>query len=117
MTDVTGPPLGQTDLHRWRLRVSDVGRHVWHYLETDAEVEAWPQTPMDRYWLGLPVGAETYPEAAATPLEAAQRGLAFYRHLQADDGHFPGEYGGPMFLLPGLIIGMYVTQTLSLIHI
>ena len=111
MTDVTGPPLGQTDLHRWRLRVSDVGRHVWHYLETDAEVEAWPQTPMDRYWLGLPVGAETYAEAAATPLEAAQRGLAFYRHLQADDGHFPGEYGGPMFLLPGLIIGMYVTQT------
>lgn len=37
--------------------------------------------------------------------------MAFYRNLQSSDGHFAGEYGGPMFLLPGLIIGMYVTQT------
>lgn len=23
--------------------------------------------------------------------------------LQAHDGHWPGDYGGPMFLLPGLV--------------
>ena len=47
------PPLGATDLRRWRLRVSDGGRHVWHYLENDEDVAKWPQTLEDKYWLGL----------------------------------------------------------------
>ncbi|CCU99734.1 unnamed protein product [Malassezia sympodialis ATCC 42132] len=111
LTDMSdAPPLGTTDLRRWRLRVSDGGRHVWHYLETDEEVDAWPQTQEDKYWLGLDMDVPTLPRAA-TPMEAARHGLEFYRHLQSSDGHFAGEYGGPMFLLPGLVIGMYVTQT------
>ena len=44
-----------------------------------------------------------------SPLEAARKGYEFYKHLQSDDGHWPGEYGGPMFLMPGLVIGSYVT--------
>ena len=44
-----------------------------------------------------------------TPLDAARNGYTFYKHLQAEDGHWPGEYGGPMFLLPGLVIGSYVS--------
>lgn len=51
---IDSPPLGKTDLSRWRLRVSDGGRHVWHYLDTEQEAESWPQTPEDKYWLGLP---------------------------------------------------------------
>lgn len=47
-------------------------------------------------------------------LKASLRaGLAFYGTLQAPDGHFPGDYGGPMFLMPGLIITLHVTGTLS----
>lgn len=42
-------------------------------------------------------------------LSAARNGYTFYKHLQDADGHWPGEYGGPMFLLPGLVIGSYVT--------
>lgn len=42
----------ETDLTRWRLEV-DHGRHVWHYLQTDAECAAWPQTEEDKHWLGL----------------------------------------------------------------
>jgi len=30
-----------------------------------------------------------------------------------EDGHFPGDYGGPMFLLPGLVIACHVTGTLD----
>lgn len=30
-------------------------------------------------------------------------GLRFYSTIQADDGHWPADYGGPLFLLPGLV--------------
>ena len=45
----------------------------------------------------------------STPLEAARNGYTFYKHLQANDGHWAGEYGGPLFLMCGLFIGSYVT--------
>ncbi|KAG2668063.1 hypothetical protein I3760_15G143100 [Carya illinoinensis] len=38
-------------------------------------------------------------EAVTTVL---RRGLRFYSTLQAEDGFWPGDYGGPLFLLPGL---------------
>jgi lanosterol synthase len=44
-------------------------------------------------------------------LEAAQNGLSFYKLLQTEDGHFAGEYGGPLILMPGLCIAYYVTKT------
>lgn len=47
----------------------------------------------------------------ATARESAAKGLAFYQMLQCDDGHWAGDYGGPMFLMPGLIIVMYITKT------
>ena len=40
----------QTDRTRWRLK-DDHGRHIWHYIEKDAE--HWPQTVADKYFLGL----------------------------------------------------------------
>ena len=43
-----------TDFRRWRL-LDEGGRHTWHYLSSDAEVEAWPQTLADKYFLGLPI--------------------------------------------------------------
>ena len=46
---------GVTDYSRWRLAVTNDGRHTWHYLKTDEECEKWPQTVLDKYWLGLPV--------------------------------------------------------------
>lgn len=41
--------------------------------------------------------------------ESTRAALLFYETLQQDDGHWPGDYGGPMFLMPGLIITLYVT--------
>ena len=43
-----------------------------------------------------------------TVMEAAKRGIAFYSMLQTSDGHFAGDYGGPHFLLPGLVVAWYV---------
>ncbi|KAL6600584.1 hypothetical protein ACP70R_045384 [Stipagrostis hirtigluma subsp. patula] len=39
-------------------------------------------------------------EAVSTTLKRAIRRLSV---LQAHDGHWPGDYGGPMFLMPGLM--------------
>jgi hypothetical protein len=43
-----------------------------------------------------------------TVMEAAKRGVAFYSMLQTSDGHWAGDYGGPHFLMPGLIVAWYV---------
>ncbi|KAJ3576453.1 hypothetical protein NP233_g413 [Leucocoprinus birnbaumii] len=96
-----------TDYPRWRLVVNDGGRHTWRYLKTDEECKAWPQNEVDKYWLGLDTGLPNLPPAKDA-FEAAKNGYEFYKHLQSHDGHWAGEYGGPMFLLPGLVIGSYI---------
>ncbi|MCX7650258.1 MAG: terpene cyclase/mutase family protein [Flavobacteriales bacterium] len=35
---------------------------------------------------------------------ALVRGVQFFHTLQCADGHWPGDYGGPHFLLPGLVM-------------
>lgn len=35
--------------------------------------------------------------------------ITHYR-LQCEDGHWAGDYGGPMFLMPGLIFACYITK-------
>lgn len=48
---------------------------------------------------------------ADTPLMSARNALSFFSHLQLPPGNWACEYGGPLFLLPGLVIGWYVTNT------
>lgn len=38
---------------------------------------------------------------ASTAREAAENAMTFYSRLQAEDGHWAGDYSGPLFLLPG----------------
>uniref|UniRef100_A0A8B9PD24 Terpene cyclase/mutase family member n=1 Tax=Apteryx owenii TaxID=8824 RepID=A0A8B9PD24_APTOW len=53
--------------------------------------------------------AEPLP-AAHTAREAARNGMRFYAGLQAEDGHWAGDYGGPLFLLPGLLITCHTAK-------
>jgi lanosterol synthase len=48
---------------------------------------------------------------AKTPLQAASNGLSFFSLLQLPPGNWACDYGGPMFLLPGLVVTWYVTNT------
>lgn len=45
--------------------------------------------------------------------QTLEAGVKFFECLQEDDGHWPADYGGPLFLLPGLAITAYVTKTLD----
>jgi cycloartenol synthase len=56
-------------------------------------------------------GRDAADEASvAASLEA---GATFYSTLQRADGHWPGDYGGPLFLMPGLLIVLHVTGSLG----
>ena len=46
--------------------------------------------------------------AVHTAVDAAMKGMGFYSLLQAEDGHWAGDYGGPLFLLPGITRGPQV---------
>ncbi|KAK5161889.1 hypothetical protein LTS14_000234 [Recurvomyces mirabilis] len=97
----------KTDYSRWRLR-DDRGIQTWHYLQTEEEMEAWPQSIADRHFMGLDTGLPALPRAN-NPMQAAENGLEFYSKLQLEPGNWACEYGGPMFLLPGFVITLHVT--------
>jgi squalene/oxidosqualene cyclase-like protein len=42
-------------------------------------------------------------------LRGLLKGMNYYQNLQMEDGHWPGDYGGPMFLMPGALITLYVS--------
>lgn len=52
---------GKTDYARWRLRDDD-SRHTWHYLTDDKELEKWPQSTAEKYYLNLPLVRLTRPK-------------------------------------------------------
>lgn len=64
--------------------------HALHFYIHIYTVSLWPQ--------GQFISASP---AAHTAVEAALKGMDFYSRLQAEDGHWTGDYGGPLFLLPG----------------
>ncbi|XP_045357025.1 lanosterol synthase isoform X1 [Leopardus geoffroyi] len=98
-----------TDLSRWRLR-NDRGRQTWTYFQ-EGEDPGRGQTRLEAHSLGLdPTGYFKDLPKACTAHEGALNGMTFYVGLQAEDGHWAGDYGGPLFLLPGLLITCYVAQ-------
>ena len=44
-------------------------------------------------------------------MDAVKNGLEFFEHLQLPAGNWGCEYGGPMFLMPALVIAWIVTET------
>jgi hypothetical protein len=47
-------------------------------------------------------------EKPKTVREASKKATHFYSMLQTEDGHWAGDYGGPHFLMPGIITAWYL---------
>ncbi|KAG4149886.1 hypothetical protein ERO13_D05G360532v2, partial [Gossypium hirsutum] len=62
------------------------------FAEEKQSVTNLPQTKLEEF-------EDVKEEAVMTTLCSA---LDFYSTIQTDDGHWPGDYGGTMFLLPAL---------------
>ncbi|EFA81207.1 cycloartenol synthase [Heterostelium album PN500] len=84
----------------WTLDV-DRGRQTWRYSK---EVNPNPK-PVDGTF--CPKGCNMTP--AKSPQESITKAVQYFTQVQTEDGHWAGDYGGPMFLLPGLVITCYVT--------
>lgn len=104
--------LPATDLTRWRLH-SHEGDHEWRYLRP-AESAASPQTFAEQYLFGLTSDAVQTPSKTRQPRsfeQAARDGFGFFSRLQLPEGHWACDYGGPSFLMPGIVFAMYITRT------
>ena len=110
---------------RWQL-VCERGRQVWEYVAGKPQ----PDIPYDKKNANsgdkiyrrqalthyqphsltindhVKYGLPSLPESslAAQAQQANVSAINYYSYLQDADGHWPGDYGGPMFLLPGALI-------------
>ncbi|CCG80869.1 Lanosterol synthase [Taphrina deformans PYCC 5710] len=99
-----------TDLSRWRLAEDvEIGVQRWEYISSEA-AQVRPQSGPEKYFLKQPIEFMEQP-TATTPTQAARNGFNFYKDLQLPDGHWGCFYGGPSFLLPGLVITSYITHS------
>lgn len=120
----------------WKM-VSDRGRQVWHFrypenIQSEADKKEFLREMDEAFRFDKTANANSADlifrmgkGSVATVNEPAfntgklsdaarlafEKGTAFYLGLQEPDGHWAGDYGGPHFLLPGLVVASYVTQT------
>ncbi|KAF8694593.1 hypothetical protein HU200_038122 [Digitaria exilis] len=72
------------------------------------------ENPVELDLLGVKLGEHEQVTTEAV-LTSLKRAISRLSTLQAHDGHWPVDYGGPLFLLPGLIITLYVCGALDTI--
>ncbi|MCK5665689.1 MAG: hypothetical protein KAI17_19510, partial [Thiotrichaceae bacterium] len=44
-------------------------------------------------------------------IDSLIQGMDYFSQLQSDEGHWAGDYAGPLFLLPGLLFASYLSET------
>ncbi|KGQ96923.1 lanosterol synthase [Candida albicans SC5314] len=104
--------LPKTDISRWRLRSDALGRETWHYLsQSECESESEPQSTFVQWLLESPDFPSPPSSDIHTPDEAARKGADFLKLLQLDNGIFPCQYKGPMFMTIGYVTANYYSKT------
>ena len=108
-TKLTGPTAGRQIWYKESL--STITHHekneTFSVAENPNSADKLLRTFMISQWKGPIPNEKTKPKNAR---EASIKALSFYQMLQCEDGHWAGDYGGPMFLMPGLITTLYITK-------
>lgn len=85
------PSYGLIFLSLYKYTFANSNDQVFRAQQIRAYMEAGNEPPNPR-------------DKPKTPAEAARKAAHFYSMLQTEDGHWAGDYGGPHFLMPGLIV-------------
>jgi len=115
----------------WQL-ICDRGQQVWKYLKNENSTpidfdkknansgdKIYRHYAIQQNYKPLTIDENQYEnlkiplfkeEFSASVVKSALNAIHYYTSLQVEDGHWPGDYGGPMFLLPGAIITSYITK-------
>ncbi|CAM4918016.1 unnamed protein product [Rotaria socialis] len=115
----------------WRL-ICDRGQQVWKYLKnensTSIDFDKENSNSADKVYRAYAIQQNYKPldidesqyetlkilifneEFSVSAVKSVLNTINYYSSLQVEDGHWPGDYGGPMFLLPGAIITAHVTK-------
>ncbi|KAL9649431.1 hypothetical protein ABK040_016213 [Willaertia magna] len=102
----------------WRLKVEH-GRQIWIPEEYKEGME---NTTVEKHLLNKPSNVEhptyvneTKKASLSDLIEQLDKAVDFYGSVQTEDGHWAGDYGGPMFLLPGIIVVLYASKKLDVL--
>ena len=119
-SDQESHEISNKEYPKTQLSGPSAGRQIWYKKQSNKSVE--PSFSVDENpnsadlllraqlkekWSGPTPNESSPPENAR---EASVKALSYYQMLQCDDGHWAGDYGGPMFLMPGLITALYITK-------
>ncbi|KAK3015624.1 hypothetical protein RJ639_005470, partial [Escallonia herrerae] len=110
------PNLGtleeRTKVDKARQEFYDNRHNVKHSSDLLMRLQFERERPLETKLPQVKVGSEEdiTVEAATITL---RRALKFYSTIQAEDGFWPGDYAGPLFLIPGLVIGLSVMGNLN----
>ncbi|KAI8290815.1 Lanosterol synthase [Colletotrichum sp. SAR11_57] len=88
------------------------GVHRWRYLP-ESEGNEPEQSDAERYLLGI-LDQDKKKDAISNARsfdDTARDGFGFFTRLQLPEGHWACNYGGPGFLLPGLVFAIYITES------
>lgn len=102
----------ETDPRKWRFMVEGEGeqkRHMWRYLQSEKECEAYPMDTISRNYLDLPSDTEDHPEPADTFQEVIRRAGGFHSRLQTKAGCWTADLSCIFFVTPMLLIAWYIT--------
>ncbi|CAI5756411.1 unnamed protein product [Candida verbasci] len=101
--------LDKTDINKWRLKTDSIGRETWHY-DDEEEKEEGEQSTFVKWLLNSPDFPTPKPTEIKTPGESLEKGADFLKLLQLDNGIFPCQYKGPMFMTIGYVAAHYYSK-------
>jgi lanosterol synthase len=92
----------------WKLHVRE-GRQWWEPIETDEVTTRRGVTELEEHLITRGVNDpdnvfEFDEPLFESPKESLKNSINFFNSIITEDGHWTGDYAGPMFLLPGFLI-------------